>query len=157
MSPYPSACDYWMGNGPHSRVKVDCLMPNGIYILLEVSSDAFLSEVKEDLWEEARKYPLPTLLKEQSSYNLLCINQNAENEVLVNENRRLCDIKPFCNVLRVVECKSGKGEQILNTQIGHLIGKGLHEFDSLKSLEVNEFRWRKKIMVDQMAQEVRTV
>ena len=125
-------------------------MPNGMYIPVEVSSDATLTEVKDDLWEEARKYPLLGLLKEQSLYNFQCINSMADNEEIVNESRRICDIKPFCNILKVVECKGDKAEQVLNTQIGHLIGKGLHDFDALKSLEVNEFRWRMKIMTISM-------
>ena len=77
----------------------------------------------------------------------------AENEELVNENRRICDIKPFYNTLTVVECKGDKAEQIFNAHIGHLIGKGLHDFDSLKSLEVNDFRFRMKTMVTNLNNE----
>ncbi len=148
MPPSPSAYDYWIKNPPSSaKIQVDCLMPNGVFIPVIVHSDSVLSEVKEDLWEEARKYPLQGLLKEQSLYNFLCINSMAENEELVNEGRRLCDVRPFCNVLKVVEREGDKNEEILNAQIGHLIGKGLHDFDSLKSLEVNDFRYQMKTMV----------
>lgn len=151
------AYDFWIKNPPHSRIQVSCLMPNGIFIPLEVSSDALLSEVKEELWEEARKFPLQGLLKEQSLYNFMCVNSMAGEEELVNEARRLCDIKPFASLLKVVERKGDKAEQILNAQIGHLIGKGLHDFDSLKSREVNEFRWRMKMMVLQISQEKKSI
>lgn len=122
-------------------------MPNSILIPLEVTSNAVLSEVKEELWEEARKFPLLGLLKEQSSYNFMCVNCMAERETLIDESRRLCDVQPFYNLLKVVEREGDKAEETLNIQIGQLIGKGLHDFDSLKSLEVNEFRWRMKLMV----------
>ena len=87
----------------------------------------------------------------------MCVNSMAGEEELVNEARRLCDIKPFASLLKVVERKGDKAEQILNAQIGHLIGKGLHDFDSLKSREVNEFRWRMKMMVLQISQEKKSI
>ena len=118
-----------------------------------------LSEVKEELWEEARKYPLKGLLKEQSSYNFMCVNSMAEKEELIDETQRLCDVKPFCSLLKVVEREGDKAEQTLNIRIGQLIGKALNDFDALKSLEVNEFRWRMKLMVQGIvtAQETMTL
>lgn len=69
----------------------------------------------------------------------------AELEEFADENRRICDIKPFANLLKITECSSDKADKALNTQISHLIGKGLHEFDSLKSTEVNDFRWKMRL------------
>ena len=132
-------------------------MPNSIIIPLDVMANALLSELKEELWEEVRKYPLQGLLKEQSSYNLMCINCMAERETLIDESRRLCDVKPFQNLLKVVEREGDKAEETLNTKIGQLIGKGLHDFDSLKSLEVNEFRWRMKDMVSVISRETEDI
>lgn len=129
-------------------------MPNSIIIPLEVVSNAILSDLKEELWEEARKFPLQGLLKEQSLYHFKCVNAMAEQETLIDESRRLCDIKPFYNLLKVVEREGDKAEETFNTKIGHLIGKGLHDFDSLKSLEVNEFRWRMKLMVANVNREM---
>lgn len=146
MSP-ASTFDAWANVAQGARILVSFFMPNGVLIPLEVSNDDMLSEVKEELWEEARKYPLRGLLKEQSSYNFVCVNSMAEKEELVDETQRLCDVKPFCNLLKVVEREGGKAEQTLNIRIGQLIGKALHDFDALKSLEVNEFRWRMKMMV----------
>lgn len=48
----------------------------------------------------------------------------AEAEELRDENRRLCDIRPFCSVLKVIEKEGEKGDKILDIQISHLIGKG---------------------------------
>nr|CAH0099295.1 unnamed protein product [Daphnia galeata] len=157
MSP-ASPYNIWENNPPQdAKILISCLMPNSIIIPLDVMANALLSELKEELWEEVRKYPLQGLLKEQSSYNLMCINCMAERETLIDESRRLCDVKPFQNLLKVVEREGDKAEETLNTKIGQLIGKGLHDFDSLKSLEVNEFRWRMKDMVSVISRETEDI
>nr|CAD7401329.1 unnamed protein product [Timema poppensis] len=104
-----------------------------------------------DLWEEASKFPLHGMLHDSSSYVFACITSMAENEELLDETRRLCDVRPFCSILRVIERKGDTVEQTLNTQISNLIGKGLHEFDSLKNTEVNDFRWKMKMLGDEVA------
>lgn len=78
----------------------------------------------QDLWEEAAKYPLHGMLHDSSSYVFSCINSMAENEELEDENRRICDVRPFCSVLRLIERKGNKAEKSLNNQISHLLGKG---------------------------------
>lgn len=49
----------------------------------------------------------------------------AETEELLDENRRLCDVRPFAAVLKIIERKGDKAENSLNVQISHLIGKGM--------------------------------
>lgn len=68
-----------------------------------------------------------------------------------DESRRLCDIKPFCSVLKVIEREGVKGDRNLDSQIGLLIGKGLHEFAALKNSEVNDFRWKMRVLGDEIA------
>lgn len=80
--------------------------------------------VFQDLWDEASKYPLHGTLRDANSYVFSCINSMAEAEELRDENRRLCDIRPFCSVLKVIEREGEKGDKILDNQISHLIGKG---------------------------------
>lgn len=138
--------DFWSKPALY-KVVLTCMMPNSIIIPLSVSNDAVISDIKDELWEEARKFPLQGLLKEQSSYNFVCVNSMAEREELIDETRRLCDVKPYFNILKIVERVGDKAEDTLNHKIGQLIGKALHDFDSLKSLEVNEFRWRMKMVV----------
>lgn len=150
--PNTYAYDFWLENTPDPVVELSCLMPNSIFIPLKVNRNATLHEIKEDLWEEAARYPLYGMLHDASSYVFACINSMAENEELDDENRRICDIRPFCSVLRIIERKGNKAEKSLNNQISHLIGKGLHEFDSLKNSEVNDFRWRMKNLGDEIAQ-----
>ncbi|XP_066998274.1 phosphatidylinositol 4,5-bisphosphate 3-kinase catalytic subunit delta isoform [Anabrus simplex] len=144
--------DFWLLSTADPIVELSCLMPNGVFIPLDVNRDATLQEIKEDLWEEASKYPLHGTLHDSSSYVFACINSMAENEELEDENKRLCDVRPFCSLLRLIERKGNKAEKSLNIQISHLIGKGLHEFDSLKNSEVNDFRWKMKLLCDEIAQ-----
>lgn len=105
----------------------------------------------QELWDEASKYPLHGILKDAPSYVFSCINSNSEAEEIRDETRRLCDIKPFCAVLKVVEREGVKSDRNLDSQIGLLIGKGLHEFAALKNSEVNDFRWKMRVLGDEVA------
>lgn len=142
--------NFWIKT-PTEVVELTCLMPNGVVIPLEANRNTTLAEVKEDLWDEASKYPLHGILKDSQSYIFLCINSNAESEELRDESRRLCDIKPFCSVLKLVEKEDTKVDRNLDSQIGLLIGKGLHEFVALKNSEVNDFRWKMRLLGDEIA------
>ncbi|GAB6031821.1 hypothetical protein CHUAL_010223 [Chamberlinius hualienensis] len=154
MPPAAFAFDFWGKESEDSEeIDVECLMPNSILIKLTVNREATLQEVKEDLWDEAIKYPLYGLLRDKQWYIFMCTNWQAEHEELVDETRKLCDIKPFLSVLKVVERKGDKAENLLNAKIGLVIGKGLHEFDALKNPEVNEFRWKMRALCEEIAKE----
>lgn len=53
-----------------------------------------------------------------------CVNQAAVHEELEDESRRLCDVRPFLPVLRLVTRNCGRAERLLDSKIGVLIGKG---------------------------------
>ncbi|XP_078615634.1 phosphatidylinositol 4,5-bisphosphate 3-kinase catalytic subunit delta isoform-like [Branchiostoma floridae x Branchiostoma japonicum] len=145
--------DIWAKEADSPTIQVDCLLPTGIYIPLTCSRDATIEQIKKDLWQEARTYPLYSELAEVQSYVFMCINQTAEQEELHEEQRRLCDVRPFRPVLKLVQKKKDPAavEKLLNSQISVLIGKGLHEFDSMKDPEVDEFRGRMRQMVRDIA------
>jgi phosphatidylinositol-4,5-bisphosphate 3-kinase len=130
--------DFWSFD-PEDSIELTCLMPNGIVILLKVSYNATLSDIKEvclvknlfflyyfghcqDLWDEATKYPLHGKLHDMSVYVFTCINSMAEREELHDESRRVCDVKPTCAVLKI-ECLGNEPDNKVNVQIGHLIGR----------------------------------
>uniref|UniRef100_A0A8C7TE68 phosphatidylinositol-4,5-bisphosphate 3-kinase n=1 Tax=Oncorhynchus mykiss TaxID=8022 RepID=A0A8C7TE68_ONCMY len=69
-----------------------------------------------------------------------CVNQAAVHEELEDETRRLCDVRPFCPMLKLVTRNCGRAERLLDSKIGVLIGKGLHELDALQDQEVKDFR-----------------
>uniref|UniRef100_A0A8C0B080 Phosphatidylinositol 4,5-bisphosphate 3-kinase catalytic subunit beta isoform n=1 Tax=Buteo japonicus TaxID=224669 RepID=A0A8C0B080_9AVES len=125
--------------GADGSVSVDFLLPTGIYINLDVPRDATISHIKQLLWKQAHAYPLFHLLMEIDSYMFSCVNQTAVHEELEDETRRLCDVRPFLPVLKLVTRNCDPGEK-LDSKIGVLIGKGLHEFDALQDPEVNDFR-----------------
>ncbi|TKC35328.1 hypothetical protein EI555_001245, partial [Monodon monoceros] len=120
-------------------IPVDFLLPTGIYIQLEVPREATISYIKQMLWKQVHNYPMFNLLMEIDSYMFACVNQTAVYEELEDETRRLCDVRPFLPVLKLVTRSCDPGEK-LDSKIGVLIGRGLHEFDALKDPEVNEFR-----------------
>lgn len=49
----------------------------------------------------------------------------SQREMLVDENKRLCDVRPFLAVLNIVERQEDKADNVLNAQISNLIGKGI--------------------------------
>lgn len=53
-----------------------------------------------------------------------CVNQAAVHEELEDETRRLCDVRPFLPVLKLVIRNCGRAERLLDSKIGVLIGKG---------------------------------
>lgn len=55
-------------------------------------------------------------------------------------------------MLKVIERECVKSDRNLDSQIGLLIGKGLHEFAALKNSEVNDFRWKMRLLGDEYAQ-----
>nr|XP_023700850.1 phosphatidylinositol 4,5-bisphosphate 3-kinase catalytic subunit beta isoform [Paramormyrops kingsleyae] len=73
------------------------------------------------------------------SHMFECVNQSAVHEELEDETQRLCDVRPFLPVLRLVPRNCGRAER-LDSKIGVLIGKGLHELDALQDQEVKDFR-----------------
>ncbi|XP_018318828.1 phosphatidylinositol 4,5-bisphosphate 3-kinase catalytic subunit delta isoform [Agrilus planipennis] len=154
MVPIPKefTYDFWL-TGPTDFTVVTCLMPNGVCILLDVSHNATLAEIKEELWEEAAKYPLYGMLHDMSVYVFLYVNSMSELERITDENRRLCDVRPTGATLKLTECHADKAEHQLNIQISHLIGKRLQEFDALSSAEINDFRFKMRKLGDEIAYE----
>ncbi|NXM74469.1 PK3CB kinase, partial [Serilophus lunatus] len=109
--------------GADGSISVDFLLPTGIYINLDVPRDATISQIKQLLWKQAHAYPLFHLLMEIDSYMFSCVNQTAVHEELEDETRRLCDVRPFLPVLKLVTRNCDPGEK-LDSKIGVLIGKG---------------------------------
>lgn len=64
------------------------------------------------------------MLHDSSSYSISYVNAMAQREMLVDENKRLCDVRPFLAVLNIVERQEDKADNVLNAQISNLIGKG---------------------------------
>ncbi|KAM9299148.1 phosphatidylinositol 4,5-bisphosphate 3-kinase catalytic subunit delta isoform [Gastrophryne carolinensis] len=142
--------DFW-AKEEKQNILVDFLLPTGIYLNFSVPCNASLGNIKKLLWQRAQQEPLFHTLGSPSSYVFTCINQTAEQQELEDEQRRLCDIQPFLPVLRLVAREGDRAEKLLNSQISLLIGKGLHEFDSLNDPEVNDFRSKMQQFCEEVA------
>lgn len=123
------------------HVDVTVLLPNGLVLPLQVHRESTLEELKQCTWREAERLPLYRCLRGRDTYVFTCVSERtSEREEFADEGRKLCDVRPFQALLRLVERPSDKADRQTNAQIGLLIGKGLNSFDALKCPEVNEFR-----------------
>lgn len=135
----------------NQTVAVDFLLPTGVYLNFSVSRNANLSTIKKVLWHRAQYEPFFHMLSDPEAYVFTCVNQTAEQQELEDEQRRLCDIQPFLPVLRLVAREGDRVKKLINSQISLLIGKGLHEFDSLHDPEVNDFRTKMRQFCEEAA------
>jgi len=79
----------------------------------------------KELWEEAAKLPLAYLLRDASTYIFSCVSIMAETQEIRDETKRICDVKPFCNVLKLIDWKDDEdNEKEINFKISSLLGKG---------------------------------
>uniref|UniRef100_A0A3Q3VYB7 Phosphatidylinositol 4,5-bisphosphate 3-kinase catalytic subunit beta isoform n=1 Tax=Mola mola TaxID=94237 RepID=A0A3Q3VYB7_MOLML len=137
--------DIWAAHSPlagHAldQITVDFLLPTGIYIQMDVPREATIQHIKLLLWKQAQSFPMFPSLGEMESHMFECVNQAAVHEELEDETRRLCDVRPFLPVLKLVTRNCGQAERLLDSKIGVLIGKGLHELEAINDQEVKEFR-----------------
>uniref|UniRef100_A0A673IF36 phosphatidylinositol-4,5-bisphosphate 3-kinase n=1 Tax=Sinocyclocheilus rhinocerous TaxID=307959 RepID=A0A673IF36_9TELE len=140
MAPRPSSGELWGLHLMPPRILVDCCLPNGILVSLECLREAPLTSIKQQLFSEARKYPLYHLLQEESCYIFVGVTQEAEREEFYDETRRLCDLRLFHPILKVIEPLGNREEKILNREIGFAIGMPICEFELVKDPEVQDFR-----------------
>ncbi|XP_042369664.1 phosphatidylinositol 4,5-bisphosphate 3-kinase catalytic subunit alpha isoform-like, partial [Plectropomus leopardus] len=109
-------------------------------VSLECLRETPLISIKQQLFTEARKYPLYHLLQEESCYIFVGVTQEAEREEFYDETRRLCDLRLFHPILKVIEPLGNREEKILNREIGFAIGMPVCEFEMMKDPEVQDFR-----------------
>uniref|UniRef100_A0A3Q3E2A0 Phosphatidylinositol-4,5-bisphosphate 3-kinase, catalytic subunit delta n=1 Tax=Hippocampus comes TaxID=109280 RepID=A0A3Q3E2A0_HIPCM len=133
-------------------IKMDFLLPTGIYLTFPVSHKDTIKSIKTMVWENAREEALFMALGHPDAYVFTCIKQTGEREELEEESRRISDVQPFMGVLRLVAREGDRVEKLNNSQISFLIGKGLHEFDAQKNHEVSEFRTKIRAFCEEKAQ-----
>lgn len=159
MPPEHQSCvsyDFWLSDPP-DIVDISCLMPNGIIISMKVSQNATFEEIKEELWENAQRYPLYGFLHDKSEYVITVIcgthfGKKGKAEEIHNETIRLCDVQPYFCLLKIVE-KNKSTDNPLEKDISHLIGKPVEEFKSLNNPEVNDFRYRMGVIAETVSED----
>ena len=139
----PSSGELWGHHFMPTKINVDCLMPNGVIVTLKCIRESRLETIKEDLWKEARNYPLyQVLAKDPNMYIFVSVTLDAEREEFYDESKRLCDLRLFQPVLKLVEPKGNKEEKMLNYDIGIAIGIHVHDLDEMKDQEIADYRRR---------------
>lgn len=114
------------------EIKINILTPNGLILILNVNRKMTLKLIKEEVFEIAQKLPLHGALHDKSTYLFSCVNYETAVQELLDDQSRLCDIKPFFQTMRLIKKEIDKEEKKLDAQIGILIGKGkliIVEFD----------------------------
>jgi len=117
----PSSGELWGHHLMPTQVNVDFLLPTGILISLQCQRDATLGNLKSSLWKEAKKYPLFYCLADPSSYIFGGITQDAQREEFYDETRRLCDLRLFMPILKIVEPMGNKEEAMQNATLGGIM------------------------------------
>ena len=87
---------------------------------MNINRDTTLFDVKGDLWNEARKYPLFDTLKQPASYIFVSVTQEAKKLDYYDESKRICDLKLFHPFFKLIEQHSDLKERLertLNSEI----------------------------------------
>jgi len=113
----PSSGELWGHHLMPSQIDVDFLLPTGILVCLQCQRDATLESLKSNLWKEAKRYPLFYCLSDPSSYIFIGITQDATREEFYDETRRLCDLRLFQPILKIIEPVGNKEEKMLNARL----------------------------------------
>jgi PI3-kinase family, p85-binding domain len=105
----------------------------GVAIQMYIYKETMFREIKEDLWEEAERYPFFGHLKDKSLYVLNTVDPD-ENPI--SDESMLYEIKPIFCLFKVTE-RMVSVNNLLNKNISTLIGRTLSEFKTIRSAEVS--------------------
>ena len=127
------------------RFNADIILPNGLFITIPCKREDTLETVKRQLWKiikmSAAKY---FHIGDQSSFIFSAVTLDAELEEFFDESRRLCDLRLFDLMLKLVEPEGNKEEKRFSSMIDLTIGKKVNELfiELPRDIrdEVNDFR-----------------
>ena len=128
-----------MANRPLPPQPFDFLLPTGVIVTFGCRQNETLAEVKKNLFSEARKYPLFSLLRDQAWYNFQGVTSDGAKEEFVDDSRTLKELDLYGHLLKLVERQGDQTEKFFNAEIGNLIGRRLHDFDVMGP-EIQDFR-----------------
>lgn len=110
------------------RFNADILLPNGLYMTIPCKREDTLETVKRLLWKTVKLTTAKYFdIGDQSSYIFSAVTLDAKLEEFYEESRRLCDLRLFDIMLKLVEPEGNKEEKRLNSMIDLAIGKKVNE------------------------------
>lgn len=127
------------------RFNADILLPNGLYITIPCKREDTLEKVKRQLWKAIRMSAANYFhIGDQSSFIFSAVTLDAKLEEFFDESRRLCDLRLFDLMLKLIEPEGNKEEKRLCSMIDLAIGKKVNELflELPREIreEVNDFR-----------------
>ncbi|CDW55785.1 phosphatidylinositol 4,5 bisphosphate 3 kinase [Trichuris trichiura] len=155
MTPSSSSAsgELWGCHFMPEELTVDVLMPNGLVIALSITRDSTLQMVKENLWNEAKRMPLFSILQGPSTYVFMVVNQDGKREEIYDERRRLCDLRMFWPVLCLLEPVGNLEEKSVNYLISQAVGRPVSEFDDSRDAELIKARMEYFTICQEVAKE----
>lgn len=123
----------------------DVLIPNGLCITIPCKREDTLEDVKRQVWKNMKMTTAKYFhIGDQSSFIFSAVTLDAKLEEFYEESRRLCDLRLFDLMLRLVEPEGNKEEKRLCSMIDLAIGKKINELflELPRDIreEVNDFR-----------------
>lgn len=127
------------------RFNADILLPNGLFMTIPCKREDTLESVKRQLWRAINSSMAKAFdIGDQSSFIFSAVTYDAKLEEFYEESRRLCDLRLFDFLLKLIEPQGNKEEKRLNSMIDLAIGKKINELflDLPRDMreEVGDFR-----------------
>jgi hypothetical protein len=92
------------------------------------------------IWLEAKNYPYYENLKQPDSYVFISVTQEAKLTEYYDYSKRICDLKLFHLFFKLIEIQGNLEEKLINSDISKSIGLYVNEIESIKDIELIEFR-----------------
>lgn len=110
------------------RFNADILLPNGLFMTIPCKREDTLESVKRQLWKAINSSVAKCFhIGDQSSFIFSAVTYDAKLEEFYEESRRLCDLRLFDFLLKLIEPEGNKEEKRLNSMIDLAIGKKINE------------------------------
>ena len=138
----PTRSDLWIDFSMPEIVDLDCLLPNGFLITIQCARETTLSQVKCKIWEENKKYAnlCASQLKHIDSYVFVSVSQEAKTVEYYDNEKRICDLKLFYAMFKLVEAQGDLIEKSFNSNLSKTIGLYMSEIEQNKDIEIVKFR-----------------
>ncbi|KAL3117853.1 hypothetical protein niasHT_006285 [Heterodera trifolii] len=120
---------------------LDIYLPNGVLLPIQCPAQRTLALLKQDVFIQARKYPLASQLTDISNYIFSTIGLDGTHVELYDERKPISSLQfLFLPLLILIEPSGNKTEKELNQSIGLVMGISLNELELSMSEELHQYR-----------------